>query len=212
MRLPIPSQPLQTYAARLADQQTSLLEEACRKVVDGRVEEALLLLDQAQALVWEPRVETLRRQLSAVRHPLPARAIERVRRAEEAALAGDVGLARMCLDTALERDPENPAVCRAAATVYEDMGCLEEAARCRTRSQDLEMERGVRRILEDGRSETVPRPESGLVLDSEAGPVEAGTGAPVYLMRVAGNAPHQDWAGQRGYWIRHDLVKVRKEG
>lgn len=212
MRLPIPSQPLQTYAARLADQQTSLLEEACRKVVDGRVEEALLLLDQAQALVWEPRVETLRKQLGAVRHPLPARAIERVRRAEEAARAGDIGQARMCLDTALERDPENPAVCRAAATVYEDMGCLEEAARCRTRSQDLEMERGVRRILEGGRSEIVPPTDTGLVLDGTAGPVDAGTGAPVYLMRVAGTMPHQDWAGQRGYWIRHDLVKVRREG
>jgi tetratricopeptide (TPR) repeat protein len=212
MRLPIPSQPLQTYAARLADQQTSLLEEACRKVVDGRVEEALLLLDQAQALVWEPRVETLRKQLGAVRHPLPARAIERVRRAEEAARQGDIGQARMCLDTALERDPENPAVCRAAATVYEDMGCLEEAARCRTRSQDLEMERGVRKILEDGRSEIVASTEPGLVLDETAGPVDAGTGAPVYLVRVGGTMSHQDWAGQRGFWIRHDLVRVRKEG
>lgn len=211
MRLPIPSQPLQTYAARLADQQTSLLEEACRKVVDGRVEEALLLLDQAQALVWEPRVETLRKQLGAVRHPLPARAIERVRRAEEAAREGDIGQARMCLDTALERDPENPAVCRAAATVYEDMGCLEEAARCRTRSQDLEMERGVRGILEDGRSEIVPPNDSGLVLDGTTGPVDAGTGAPVYLVRVGGTMSHQDWAGQRGFWIRHDLVKVRRE-
>lgn len=211
MRQPLPSAPLQTYAARLADQQTSLLEEACRKVVDGRVEEALLLLDQAQALVWEPRVETLRKQLGAVRHPLPARAIERVRRAEEAAREGDIGQARMCLDVALERDPENPAVCRAAATVNEDMGCLEEAARCRTRSQDLEMERGVRKILEGGdRAEPVTQLESGMVYGESAGPVEVGTGSPVYLMRVGGTMSHQDWAGQRGYWIRHDLVKVRR--
>lgn len=207
----LPSPTLQTYAARLADQQTSLLEEACRKVVDGRVEEALLLLDQAQALVWEPRVETLRRQLGAVRHPLPARAIERVRRAEEAAREGDIGQARMCLDVALERDPENPAVCRAAATVYEDMGCLEEAARCRTRSQDLEMERGVRKILEgEARAESVTVAESGMVYGESAGPVEANTGSRVYLMRVGGTMSHQDWAGQRGYWIRHDLVKVRR--
>lgn len=212
MHQPLPSQTLQTYAARLADQQTSLLEEACRKVVDGRVEEALLLLDQAQALVFEPRVEVLRKQLGAVRHPLPARAIERVRRAEEAARAGDMAQARLCLDTALERDPDNPAVCRAAATVFEDMGCLEEAARCRTRSQDLEMERGVRRILEDGRTETVAPAAPEIALDASAGPVEIGTGSPVYLVRVGGTMSHQDWAGQRGFWIRHDLVRVKREG
>lgn len=175
-----------TVASRLADRQTSLLEEAHREVLEGRVEEALRLLERAQEISWDARVQTLMGQLAAVRHALPARAIERVRRAHESCLAGDRDAARLLLVAAMERDPETAPVFRAAATVFQDMGCPEEARRCQARAEELEIARAVGRVLVSASeaSRSVSRA-------METSPVA-----------VSGTFARSDWSGQRGYWIR----------
>jgi len=175
-----------TVASRLADRQTSLLEEAHREVLEGRVEEALRLLERAQEISWDARVETLMGQLAAVRHALPARAIERVRRAHDACIAGDRDAARLLLLAAMERDPEMAQVFRAAATVFQDMGCPEDAHRCHARAEELETARAAGRAL--AAASEASRSVSRAMATSS--------------VSVSGTCARSDWSGQRGYWIR----------
>jgi len=127
-----------TLAGLWSDLRTECLARANECVLRGDIQPAIELMNAAQGICPDPRVESMIAQLARVRSPLPAASLERLREARRLVLVGELDAAEEIYKELLELHPRTPVLLRDLVEIRVEQGNLAGALVAALRRVSLE--------------------------------------------------------------------------
>ena len=125
-------------AALWSDLRTECLSRANQCVLRGEIAPALELMNAAQRICPDPRVESMIGQLARVRSPLPADSLERLQEARRLVVVGELDDAEEIYKELLERHPRTPVLLRDLVEIRVEQGNIAGALVAALRRVSLE--------------------------------------------------------------------------
>lgn len=126
------------FASMWSDLRTECLSRANQCVLRGEVAPALELMNAAQHLCPDSRVQLMIEQLSRVRSPLPAASLERLQEARRLVVVGELEAAESIYQELLEIHPRTPVLLRDLVEIRVEQGNLAGALVAALRRVNLE--------------------------------------------------------------------------